>query len=116
MSGDYCNHAVSYFVEQLFAHHDQTQIELFACSTQGERNAVTERLQALVEHWIALAGVSDTTAQEYIKADGIDVLIDLSGHTAHNRLGIFARRAGAGALLGLFRQHGTDGDGLLDRR
>ncbi|OGT03402.1 MAG: hypothetical protein A2Z65_07845 [Gallionellales bacterium RIFCSPLOWO2_02_58_13] len=93
VSGDYRQHAVSYFVEQLFAHHDQTRIELFAYSTQGKRDAVTERLQALAEHWITLAGVTDAAICKRIEADGIDVLIDLSGHTAHNRLGVFARRA-----------------------
>ena len=93
MSGDFCNHAVSYFVEQLFTCHDRTRIELFAYSTHGKRDAVTERLQSLVEHWVCLAGVPDTRARELIEADGIDVLIDLSGHTAHNRLGVFARRA-----------------------
>jgi len=93
VSGDYRQHAMSYFVEQLFAHHDRTRIELFAYSTQGKRDAVTERLQALAEHWIPLAGMTDAAIRERIEADGIDVLIDLSGHTAHNRLGVFARRA-----------------------
>ncbi len=93
VSGDYRQHAVSYFIEQLFAHHDRARIELFAYSTQFQRDAVTERLRALAEHWVALAGISDTAIRERIEADGIDVLIDLSGHTNHNRLGVFARRA-----------------------
>ena len=80
-------------MEQLFACHDRQRVELFAYSAHGLRDAVTERLQALVEHWVVLVGVSDAAARDRIEADGIDVLIDLSGHTAHNRLGIFARRA-----------------------
>lgn len=93
VSGDFRQHAVSYFVEQLFAHHERTKIELFAYSTQSIRDAVTGRLQSLAEHWIPCAAMSDDAIRERIKADGIDVLIDLSGHSAHNRLGVFARRA-----------------------
>jgi len=93
VSGDYRQHAVSYFIEQLFTHHDRERIELFAYSTQGKRDAVTERLQAKVEHWVQFAAISDNAVRERIEADGIDVLIDLSGHSAHNRLGAFARRA-----------------------
>jgi predicted O-linked N-acetylglucosamine transferase (SPINDLY family) len=93
VSGDFRQHAVSYFIEQLFGHHDKSKIELFAYSTIGHQDGVTKRLQALVEHWIPLSGVSDAAARDRIEEDQIDVLIDLSGHTAHNRLGIFARRA-----------------------
>ncbi|MBI2290356.1 MAG: tetratricopeptide repeat protein [Betaproteobacteria bacterium] len=93
VSGDYRQHSVSYFVEQLFTHHDRTRIELFAYSTHGQRDAVTDRLQALVEHWVPLVGIPDAAIRERIEADGIDVLIDLSGHTRHDRLGVFARRA-----------------------
>ena len=93
VSGDYRQHAVSYFIEQLFAHHDRARIELFAYSTQGHRDAVTERLQAMVDHWVPLMGISDASIRDRIEADGIDVLIDLSGHSANNRLGVFARRA-----------------------
>ena len=93
VSGDYRQHAVSYFIEQLFAHHDRARVELYAYSTQGKRDAVTDRLQALAEHWVQCAAISDDAIRERIEADGIDVLIDLSGHSAHNRLGVFARRA-----------------------
>jgi predicted O-linked N-acetylglucosamine transferase (SPINDLY family) len=84
---------VSYFIEQLFTYHDRERIELFAYSTQGHRDAITGRLQALAEHWVTLAGIPDTSIGERIEADGIDVLIDLAGHSANNRLGVFARRA-----------------------
>lgn len=93
VSGDYRQHAVSYFVEQLFINHDRSKIELFAYSTQSKRDAVTDRLQAQAEHWVSLAAISDDAIRERIEADSIDVLIDLSGHSAHNRLGVFARRA-----------------------
>ena len=52
VSGDFRQHAVSYFMEQLFARHDRARIELFAYSNHGQRDAVTERLQALADHWV----------------------------------------------------------------
>ena len=93
VSGDYCQHAVSYFIEQLFSRHDRARVELFAYYTQSQHDAVTERLQALIEHWVPVTGMPDAVVRDRIEADGIDVLVDLSGHTKHNRLGIFARRA-----------------------
>ncbi|MEJ1959072.1 MAG: tetratricopeptide repeat protein [Nitrosomonadales bacterium] len=93
VSGDYRKHAVSYFIEQIFAHHDQSRIELFCYSTNAHRDEVTERIQLLASHWVPVIGVSDVGIRERIEADGIDVLIDLSGHTGLNRLGVFARRA-----------------------
>lgn len=93
VSGDYRQHPVSYFIEQLFAQHDRIRIELFAYSTNAVRDTVTTRLERLVEHWVPAAGIPDEALRDRIEADGIDVLIDLSGHTAHNRLGVFALRA-----------------------
>ena len=93
VSGDFRRHAVSYFIEQIFTHYDRSRFELFAYYTHGLVDPVTERLQELVDHWCLMTGMSDNAAVQKIQADGIDVLIDLSGHTAHNRLGVFARRA-----------------------
>jgi protein O-GlcNAc transferase len=93
VSGDYRQHAVSYFIERLFTHHDRARIELFAYYSHGQRDAVTERLQTLVDHWVSVASMTDTMILDRIESDQIDVLIDLSGHTTDNRLGVFARRA-----------------------
>ena len=93
VSGDFRQHAVSHFIEQLFFHHDRSRVELFVYSNNVLQDAVTKRLQALAEHWILITGVGDAAIRDRIDTDGIDVLIDLSGHTALNRLGVFARRA-----------------------
>ncbi len=93
VSGDFRQHAVSHFIEQLFTHHDRARVELFAYSNNVFQDAVTERLQALVDHWVLITGLSDTAVRDRIEADGIDVLIDLSGHTALNRMGVFTCRA-----------------------
>nr|MBW4056287.1 tetratricopeptide repeat protein [Pseudomonadota bacterium] len=93
VSADFRQHAVSYFVEQVFAHHDADRVEVFAYSASATRDAVTERIEVLVEHWVPAFGLSDQKLHDRIEADQIDVLIDLSGHTAQNRLGVFALRA-----------------------
>ncbi len=51
VSGDYCRHAISYFVEQLFSNHDRSIIELFAYSTRNYQDNVTLRLRDKVDHW-----------------------------------------------------------------
>jgi protein O-GlcNAc transferase len=93
VSGDFRLHAVSYFVEQVFRHHDRQRIELFAYPTSARYDHVTARLQTLADRWVPLVGLSDAAACARIRADEIDVLVDLSGHTADNRLGVFALRA-----------------------
>ncbi|MBI3898551.1 MAG: tetratricopeptide repeat protein, partial [Gammaproteobacteria bacterium] len=93
ISGDFRQHAVSYFVEQLFAHHDRSRVEIFAYATHTQEDAVTERLKVLADYWVPVMGLANVALLDRIEADGIDVLIDLSGHTGHNRMGIFARRA-----------------------
>jgi predicted O-linked N-acetylglucosamine transferase (SPINDLY family) len=93
VSGDFFQHAVSNFIEQLFRQHDSSRIELYAYANNNFRDAVTERLHALTDHWIQIGGLNDAIVRDRIEADGIDVLIDLAGHTANNRLGVFARRA-----------------------
>ncbi len=93
VSGDFRQHAVSYFVEQLFAHHDRARVEVFAYSNHGKRDAVTVRLQALAGRWVPVFDATDAAVRARIEADEIDVLVDLSGHSAYNRLGVFARRA-----------------------
>jgi protein O-GlcNAc transferase len=93
VSGDFRAHAVSCFFEQILRAHDRSRLELFAYATLRRRDAVTDRMQSCTDHWNCLDGVSDDAATEVIFRDDIDVLVDLSGHTAHNRLGIFARRA-----------------------
>ena len=93
VSGDFRQHAASHFLVELFSRHDRDRIELFAYTTSPLRDAVSERLQALAEHWVPVAGRPDSAVRDRIEADAIDVLIDLSGHTAGNGLGAIARRA-----------------------
>lgn len=93
VSPDFRGHACHYFVEPLFAAHDAGQFELYAYSEALVTDAVTDRLKTLVSHWRDTWKVKDEALQAQIIDDGIDILVDLAGHTSGNRLSVFALRA-----------------------
>lgn len=93
VSPDFRRHSVGYFVESFLGEHDPAAVEITCYASSPVRDQVTTRLQAMVPRWRDVAGLSDRACQELMVADGIDVLVDLAGHTSHNRLAVFARRA-----------------------
>ena len=92
VSGDLCTHAVARFIEPFLQHLDRTQFEARAYMTHAGEDAVSARLRALFEGWHNIAALDDDAAADLIEAEAIDVLVDLSGHSAGHRLLIFARK------------------------
>jgi protein O-GlcNAc transferase len=92
VSPDFRQHSVAYFAEPLLAAHDPGAFEVTCYAAVKKRDDVTERLQSRAGTWRNILGMSDAAAAECIRADRIDILVDLAGHTAGNRLGIFARK------------------------
>jgi protein O-GlcNAc transferase len=92
VSGDFREHAVNYFFEPLLQHHQRTDFEFFAYANMYAEDAVTARLKAAVDHWRRIFALNDDAAADLIEADGIDILVDMSGHMAANRLLVFARK------------------------
>ncbi len=90
VSGDFINHPIGYFLESVLTHLGSTSIELIAYSTNHKTDELTERLRPHFAAWRPMFGQSDAEAARLIHSDGIHVLIDLSGHTRHNRLPVFA--------------------------
>lgn len=93
VSGDLCNHPVGYFIEAvLTAISSQAvdRVELFAYPCRASVDATSKRIRACCRGWSPAIGLSDEALAQRIYADQIDILIDLSGHTAHNRLPMFA--------------------------
>ena len=90
VSGDLRSHPVGYFLEGLLIELQSSPIELFAYPTVNKVDAVTSRLKPLFDMWCPLVGLNDMDAAQKIHGDGIHVLMDLSGHTAKNRLPVFA--------------------------
>lgn len=90
VSPDFRGHSVAYFVEPLLAGHDRGRYEVYCYADVRIADAVTERLRRLPVVWRDLMGMSDAQAAELVRSDGIDILVDLAGHTAGNRLGMMA--------------------------
>jgi protein O-GlcNAc transferase len=113
LSGDFRNHPVGYFLHGVLAARNRAEAELFCYSSTEMEDAMTARLRREVDHWRPIFGLDDDCAVQAIRADRIDILVDLAGHTNSNRLGVFARRAAPvqAAWLGYF---GTTGLAAMD--
>jgi predicted O-linked N-acetylglucosamine transferase (SPINDLY family) len=84
-SPDFRAHAVAPFVEPLLAHHDRARVEAICYADVAVPDAVTARLRALAHGWRDTLGLSDAEWADLARADGIDILVDLAGHTSGNR-------------------------------
>lgn len=93
VSSDLRKHSVAYFTEPLFMHHDSDRYEITCYFSHKDADATTERLQRLAHRWRNVAAMDDQQLLHAIADDGIDILVDLNGHTSGNRLTVFARRA-----------------------
>ena len=93
VSGDFRTHSVAHFFEPIASSRDRAAFKYVFYSTARQQDAVTQRLRAYADAWCDIAGVNDDAVIERIRTDGIDILVDLAGHTDSNRLSVFARRA-----------------------
>ena len=89
VSGDFLEHPVSYFLRNVVANIDKTKFDLFAYTTDAREDSATAILKNHLQ-WHSLVGLNNEEAAAKMHADGIHILIDLSGHTAGNRLPVFA--------------------------
>ena len=90
VSSDLRNHPVGYFLENFLSKLTKSNLELYAYPTQSKSDDLTLRIKPFFSAWKPLIGISDKAAAQLIHSDGIHILIDLSGHTANNRLPIFS--------------------------
>lgn len=91
VSPDLGLHPVGYFVVNLLEQNSEGKVE-FICYSDRAPDDMTQRLIALADEWVDARGLSDQALAERIRADRIDILVDLAGHTAKNRLPVFARK------------------------
>jgi protein O-GlcNAc transferase len=92
VSPDFREHSVARFVLPLFREHDRAEVEVFAYSDVTAPDPVTGLVRNHVDHWREVAGLGDAQLADAIRADGIDVLVDLAAHSGRNRLLAFARK------------------------
>ena len=92
VSPDFRVHPVGRFLLPLLAAHDHANVEVFAYAEVPAPDAMTRSLAAHVDVWCSTVGLSDEQLAARITQDRIDILVDLAGHTSHNRLLVFARK------------------------
>ncbi len=90
VSGDLRNHPVGFFLEGVVAALPPEKLELFAYATSCLEDLSTKKLKKIISNWHRVEGLSDAELAQLIRSDAIDILVDLSGHTAYNRLSVFA--------------------------
>jgi predicted O-linked N-acetylglucosamine transferase (SPINDLY family) len=90
VSGDFQRHSVGYFLPALLEHHDRQFGDVFCYCNLQVFDDFTNRMKRACGHWQNIFGLSDQETASLIRSDAIDILVDLSGHTAGNRLAVFA--------------------------
>lgn len=101
LSPDFCHHSAADGYFPLFFYHDTQAFEVFGYYNFQEEDPVSQQFQRYCEHWLNITDWSDEAVWRKIRADQIDILVDLSGHTWGNRLLVLARRAAPIQLSGL---------------
>lgn len=91
ISSNLGRHPVGYFVVKFLDHRPTEDLEII-CYSNSEPDDLTERIKASSDEWTDARGVSDEDLYRRIRSDRIDILIDLSGYTAENRLLVVARK------------------------
>ncbi len=118
VSPDFRAHSCAFFLLPLLKHHDRARVEVFCyadlAGTHGA-DEVTQQFKLNAEHWRETTGLGDDAVREMIRADRIDVLLDLAGHTNGGRLPVFAQRA-APAQLSWLGYPQTSGLPTMDYR
>jgi protein O-GlcNAc transferase len=92
LSGDFIQHPVALFLRPVLMHHDRARFEVFCYSNNAREDGMTRDIRSRVEHWRNIAGQDDAAAARAIRADELDILIDLSGHSPRSRILLFNQR------------------------
>ena len=92
MSADFKRHSSSYFLLPLIANHDHSKFETYGYYNDFRADSSTEEHKIHLDHWRDIGDLGDLELIELIRRDGIQILVDLSGHTAGNRLTALASK------------------------
>jgi predicted O-linked N-acetylglucosamine transferase (SPINDLY family) len=91
--GEFREHAVPHLAAELFERHDRSRLETFAISTgRGDHSPMRRRLEAAFDAFIDASGSSDQELAELMRDSGIEIAVNLNGHTGLERTGAFALR------------------------
>jgi predicted O-linked N-acetylglucosamine transferase (SPINDLY family) len=115
VSPDFRRHVVGWNMLPLLSTHDHAQFEIFCYSNIDSPDGLTAHLRSLADQWRDIRRLNDDEAAELIRQDMIDILVDLSLHTAGNRLLVFARKP-APIQISYLGHTGTTGMAAMDYR
>lgn len=93
VSPDWAGHPVARFMQPILEAHDRDAFEVHVYDDAPRSDAFTELLKPLAHAWHRVRGMPDGKLAQKIREDQIDILVDLAGHTANNRLRMFGMRA-----------------------
>jgi predicted O-linked N-acetylglucosamine transferase (SPINDLY family) len=92
VSSDFRTHSAAFAFLPVLRSHDKTEIQINCYSCSPARDQLTATFQSLADVWVDAPRLSDDELADRIQADGVDILVDLSGYTTGNRLTVFARK------------------------
>jgi predicted O-linked N-acetylglucosamine transferase (SPINDLY family) len=95
LSPDFRRHTIAKLIAPILQDHDRTRFEVFCYSAAAQPDEMTDRLRKLADVWRDIAAMDDAQAERIIRADRIDILVDLAGHMNGNRLTLLARKPAA---------------------
>jgi len=89
LSSDFCRHAMSFLIAEVLERHDRAAFEVFGyCASPEDGSDLRARVVAAFDHHVPIGTLSDEAAARRIRADEIDILVDLNGLTRGARLGV----------------------------
>jgi len=92
LTADLRRHSVAYFMESILAHHDHEQFQIWVYYDYAKEDEVTQRLRGYVDQWVNCKHLSHAALSERIHEDGIDILVEVMGHTGEHRLLVLAQQ------------------------
>lgn len=113
VSADFGRHPVGFFLVRVVENLFPADFEIICYSDRKVKDDITRRFEAVSSQWRDCTGISDERLAERIRADRIDILFDLGGHTGHNRMPVFARQP-APVSITWIGYEGTTGLSTID--
>jgi predicted O-linked N-acetylglucosamine transferase (SPINDLY family)/cytochrome c-type biogenesis protein CcmH/NrfG len=107
VASEFRNHSAAFALLPVLRHHDHARFEIVCYSCSPLRDEITDKFRSMADVWVDAWQLSDDELADRIQADGIDILIDVSGHSTGNRLHVFARKPAPIQVTGFGHATGT---------
>ncbi|MET4372608.1 putative O-linked N-acetylglucosamine transferase (SPINDLY family) [Bradyrhizobium sp. LB12.1] len=107
VASEFRNHSAAFALLPVLRHHDRARFEIVCYSCSPLRDEMTDKFRSTADVWVDAWQFSDDELADRIQADGIDILIDVSGHSTGNRLHVFARKPAPIQVTGFGHATGT---------